>query len=390
MHFRSILRLAITLLSGILILTFAWLSSRPMPTPPLPSPSAPPISPSESQNFRVLAIVAEGADRELLSLAAPSLVAELKASEDLTFTLSTLATGLQQKGEEEPEPFWRTAMRRGLRAAVLFWPEIYPDSDLRADYTVAPASCYGGPSLHTVTFSQTLSIQTLPSPSFSPPLEGSVEIRGEEGGLMASLRLWALDSSDDGKTNYDAVLLEGSQKPLRPGEWLALEVDHHLHSGAFFKLLELSPDAKKAILYRTPLCYNYALPPALLQGLNRELGFFPPPADPQSLAKGWITLEDVSFLEKERVRWATKATALVWEQYKPDLLLAHFPQTSTLTAESLKMLAEGVKEGEIMMLISLAPEGFLAVYGGEKQSLAKLFSLSTEDIAPLLLSLLLK
>ena len=388
MRLRSILRWAILILNIILILTFAWLSSRPMP--PLPPPSPPAASSSEGEHLRVLAIVVEGADRELINLATPSIVADLKAPADLAVALSALATGTSQEGEVEPEPFWRTAMRRGLRAAVLFWPEIYPDSALRADYTVAPASCYGNSSLHTITFTQPLSTpESLPA-SFSPPVEGIVEIRGEEGGLMASLRLWALDSSDDGTSNYDAVLLEGSQKPLHPGEWLAEEVDHHLHSGAFFKLLELSPDAKKAVLYRTPLCYTYALPPSLLQELNREIGFFRPPPDPQSLAEGWITPEDASFLEKEMARWTTEATVLVWERYKPDILLAHFPQASALTAESLKPLAEGMREGEIMMFISLAPEGFLAVYGGGEQSFATPISLSAEDIAPLVLSLLLK
>jgi len=387
MRLKSVLRLAILILSGLLILTFAWLSSRPMLPPPPLSPPA--VSSSESQHFRVLAIVVEGANRELINLATPYLVADLKAPEEITAALSTLATGISQRDEEEVEPFWRTAMRRGLKAAVLFWPEIYPDSEFKADYTVAPASCYGSSSLHTVSFSQPPSIPASLPPSFSPPVEGIVEIR-EEGSLMASLRLWALDSSDDGKSNYDAVLLEGSQKPLHPGEWLALEVDHHLHSGSLFKLLELSPEAKRAVLYRTPLCYTYAFPPSLLQELNKKLGFFRPPPDSQSLAEGWIKPEDASFLEKEVTRWTTEAIALVWEQYKPDLLLAHFPQSSTLTAESLKPLAEGMREGEVMVLISLAPEGFLAVYGGERQSLANPFSLSAEDVAPLLLSLLLR
>lgn len=372
-----------------------------MPPSPVLSDAPPILSAETSRATRIMVLLMEGSDISLLDLTEPGevlsplLLTKLNGPDDSTLALASIVTGLPPaklsalSSENEPEPFWRTAMRQGFKAAILFWPEIYPDSPFNADYTVAPELCYGSSQLYTITFTETISPWTDSLSSFSTPLEGVVKIKAPEGGIIAHLRILALDTTDDGKANHEAIIMEGNHKLLRQGEWLSLKIDPHLHSGAFFKLLELRPDRKKALLYQTPICYNYAAPPPLLRELNEKLGFFPPFPDPQSIAQGWIKPEDVAFFQRERASWITKAIATVWDSYGPDLLLARFNLmrgTANLTRESLRTLAEMLGEKELLMVLSPPPDGFLALYGKKEESLESPYSFNVENVAPLILS----
>ncbi|MCS7285861.1 MAG: hypothetical protein RMK30_04400 [Anaerolineae bacterium] len=417
MRTKNIVKLSICLVSCTLILTFTALALRPMPLSPGLSSTPPILSSETSRAIRIMVLLVEGSDISLLDLAKPGgplsplLLTKLSGPDDPVVALASIVTGLPpaklsalSPEENEPEPFWWTAMRQGFRAAVLFWPEIYPDSPFSADYTVAPELCYGSSQLHTITFTEAISPWASSLSSFSPPLEGIVEIKAPEGGTIAYLRILALDTTDDGKVNHEALIVEGNLKPMRQGEWLSLKIDPHLHSGAFFKLLELRPDRKKALLYRTPICYNYAAPPPLLRELNEELGFFPPFPDPQSTAQGWIKPEDVDLFQRERASWTTKAITIVWDNYRPDLLLARFNlirETATLTptdshllkaynltGESLRTLAEMLGEKELLIILSPPPEGFLALYGKKEESLESPYSFNVENVVPLILSFL--
>lgn len=387
------IKLTILALSSFLILIFAWLAFRPMPLSQVPP--GPPAStyPEEPQGFRVLAIMVDGSTEELISQAELGVGTFFRA--ELASPEEFLANG---------EPFWRVAMRRGLKAAVLFWPEVYPDSPFRADYTVAPDLCYGSSYLHTITFTKVITPWAGLPPSFSIPLEGAMEIRAPEGGMVARFRLLALDAVDDGVTSYNALVVEGGDKLLHPGEWLTLEVNPHLNSGAFLKLLHL--DHKKALLYQTPICYAYASPPSLLRELNEKLGFPPPPIDPQSLEQGWISEEDALFLLQERAHWAAEVTFLTWKDYKTDLMLVRLglineaaalpsgknsflPQAYELTSETLKELIEGVDKDEIVAVFSSGSRGFLIIYGGmAKVKVESPHPLNAKDLGSLLLSLL--
>lgn len=390
---KKAIKLTILALSVFLTLTFAWLALRPVP--PYRVPSGPPefTYTEQSQGFRVLAMLVNGATKELIpqfELGAGAFYqTELEGPEVF------LAAG---------EPFWRVAMRHGLKAAVLFWPEVYPDSPFRADYTVAPDLCYGSSYLHTITFTEVITPWANLTPSFSIPLEGIMEVKAPEGGLIARFRFLALDTTDDGVTGYDALALEGSSELLRPGEWLVLEVDPHLHSGAFLKLLRLDP--KKALLYQTSICYTYASPPSLLRELNRELGFPPPPIDPQSLDQGWISPEDALFLLNERARWVAEAALLVWRDYKPDLMLVYsglmkeatalpsnennfLLQAYNLTGQIFRKLKENMEGEGIAAVFSSGPEGFFVIHGDmAKVKIESPYPLDAKDVGSVLLSLL--
>lgn len=389
--------------------------------PPSPGEPPPPLAmPSDnSQTLRVMVVLIEGADRELARMAkldellSPILVTQLEGPDDLALAIDSFAKGISpdklaalSAGEEETEPFWRVVMRRGLKTAVLFWPEIYPDSPHRADYTIAPISCYGQAYPHTITFTEVISPWTDLTLSFSPPLEGSLKIEAPEGGTIASLRILALDTIDDGKVNYDAVNLQRDDETLRSGRWLPLEIDPHLHSGAFFKLMGINPERKTALLYHTPLCYAYALPSSLTRELNEKFSFPPPLPDAQSLARGWLTAEDAIFFLERRTEWASEAIAIAWNKYKPDLLIAHLDllsnvktlpdagadfstQASYLIARNLKRLAEGLGERELLVILSPGPGGFLGIYGRDGGKIESPSSISVEDVASVILSLLL-
>ena len=58
-------------------------------------------------------------------------------------------------------------------------------------------------------------------------------------------------------------------------------------------------------------------------------------------------------------------------------------------AESLRRLAEGIGEDALLVVLSPEPEGFLAIYGRSAGKVESSTPLRTEDIATLILSLLL-
>lgn len=390
---KKVIKLTILALSSLLVLIFAWLAFRPMPLSRVP-PGPPAFTyPEEPQGFRVLAVMVDESTEELIPQA------ELGAG---TFFKVELAS--PEEFLADGEPFWRAAMRRGLKAAVLFWPEVYPDSPFRADYTVAPDLCYGSSYLHAITLTEIISPWAGLPPSFSTPSEGVMEIRAPEGGIIARFRLLALDTVDDGVTSYDALVVEGGNELLHPGEWLSLEVDPHLSSGAFLKLLHL--DRKKASLYQTPICYSYASPPYLLRELNEKSGFPPPPIDPQSLDRGWINREDALFLLQERAHWVAEAIFLVRKDYKADLMLVRLglineaaalppgessflTQAYALTGETLKRLIKGMEKDEIMAVFSSGSRGFLVIHGGMgRVKVESPYPLKAKDLGSLFLSLL--
>ncbi len=256
------------------------------------------------------------------------------------------------------EPIWRTAMRRGLRTATVFWPGAGPDlpeqSALRqpfdpaqgraqdsADYTVAYGESDIPSAQHTITFTVASGWENAPR-SFSPLQEGLLRITGHEDALVSAINVLAVDTRDDGIANYDTFYLcrfkeiDEDSAPLVEGQWAPVTVSPHLRSGAYFKITAsnlisltnpLSPTVPITVsapinltVFQSQVSYNRASPVELLREVSELFGFFPPPPDHHALQQGWITPEDYLTMAETQSRWMMEVAIHIYTTYHPDLM----------------------------------------------------------------------
>lgn len=223
----------------------------------------------------------------------------------------------------QTELVWRTAMREGRRAAVLFWPGIDLDDPASlADYTVTQGAVDAESAQHEVALAPASAWMGQPS-SFSPALEGTFTI-DKDGAPLAEVYVLAIDTTEDHQVNYDAFYLDrkrqvtGDSARLHPGETAPLLVDELLASGAYFTLTRVDPE--RVTIFQSRLCYNQARPDDLLREINARLGFFPAPADDGALQRGWITPEQYLHMAQIQSSWMMSVTTFVLETYQPELL----------------------------------------------------------------------
>lgn len=224
-----------------------------------------------------------------------------------------------------PEPIWRTAMRHGLKTAVLFWPIATPDRpDLRADYMVLTVESNIPAALHAVSLHEASDWKAAP-PSFSPLQEGVLSIRSGEGSTVAAFYILAIDNLDDATVNYDELLLDDDKdltngyEKIHFGKWAAAIVSPRLHSGAYFHFTAAT--AVTAAVYQSRICYTQAYPADLLQALNTQFGFPPPPPDGEALQAGWLTPKQYYEMVERRAKWMMDVVLYVYQTYHPDLVL---------------------------------------------------------------------
>jgi predicted AlkP superfamily phosphohydrolase/phosphomutase len=267
-------------------------------------------------------------------------------SQQLPGALSPSAD-LAEEGNTASEPFWRTAMRNGLRTAAVFWPAASPDEpDIRADYMVATAESDIPSAQHVIPLQEASGWESAPA-SFSPLQEGTLRIVSPEGSTVATLHLLALDDQDDVTTSYDLLLLDDDKDlanghtELRLGKWAGVTVSPRLHSGAH--LLFTASTGLTVTLYQSRLGYNQAHPADLLQAINDQFGSPPPAPDSAALRAGWLSPQQYCEMADRRAEWMGYVVLYVYQTYAPDLLLT----AQTIIADYARpfFLVDGRQEG---------------------------------------------
>jgi len=227
-------------------------------------------------------------------------------------------------GFDEPmkdaEPVWVTASKNGLTTAAVFFVGGSPSlRNQMADYTIG----YGIEDAYSTQ--RTISLEPAgdwaqPPTSYSPPLEGSMTIQN-----VGPVFLYAIDSTDDQTSNYDAVLLNtersgsASAQILKVGDWGSLVILPKSYSGATFLLQSLT--AEQATLFQSGVNHNTASPADFLQTINEKFGFFPASADSYALENGWINEQDFLVMLEHQSIYMAEVTAWVYQTYQPDLLM---------------------------------------------------------------------
>jgi predicted AlkP superfamily phosphohydrolase/phosphomutase len=238
----------------------------------------------------------------------------------------------------EAEPVWRTAMREARSTATLFWPGVSLDEPgVLADYVVTRGTVDAAPAQHEVTLAEAAAWPGAPV-SFAPCREGTLTI-SKQGVPLARVYVLALDTGDDAQVSYDTFILSRTREVtagsvrLRPGELAPLEIDSHVHSGAYFAVTEAS--AERLVIYQSAVCYNEAQPEELVRAVNARFGPIPPEPDGEALRQGWISPELFVSMARIRLRWMAEVTNLVLTDFRPELLFACLDGPEALERELL-------------------------------------------------------
>ena len=235
-----------------------------------------------------------------------------------------------QAVEGQPQPLvqvesvWRTAMRSGLRTALLFWPSATRNvPELSGDYVVSAVSSDVPAAQRAVRLQDAEGWEGAPQ-SFSPLREGVLRVLGTDGGTAAAFYVLVADRTDDGAVNYDGLVLD-SDKSLSNGhvlatldKWAPATISPRLHSGAYFCLTACSN--LTATIYTSRVCYNQAYPDDLLRSINVRHGFPPPVPDAEAFRAGWITPEQYYEMARRRAEWSTDVALYVYQSVRPDLM----------------------------------------------------------------------
>jgi hypothetical protein len=151
--------------------------------------------------------------------------------------------------------------------------------------------------------------------------------------------LLALDATDDGRVDYDRLLVvpeAGERREVRAGEWFPVEVSSaEGRTGAWCKLLALSPDLAATEIYVGPLSRSTGEPREWVRRLDAEIGFWPGTPDTDVFGEGSARPE--VFLEQtERlVDFLTRADLLAISRSDWDLLLVYQPEVDETSHEFL-------------------------------------------------------
>jgi predicted AlkP superfamily pyrophosphatase or phosphodiesterase len=199
------------------------------------------------------------------------------------------------------ETLWEAALRQGKRAGVLLWPGADATLERRTAnwgmlWLDKPDRASTLVTLHRSNWSRMPDGPlTLGLESRSPILH-SLAIIGPEGQAGREFDLLAVDRTDDGKVNYDAIVpgIVGDRVFLRPGEWGRVpcqQPDPHRSIRSTFcwlKVMSFDPGLDNAQVYFNAVYNLRAYPPMTFEVNLATSGLlWTGPPDDHSLTESW-------------------------------------------------------------------------------------------------------
>jgi predicted AlkP superfamily pyrophosphatase or phosphodiesterase len=234
------------------------------------------------------------------------------------------------------ETLWQAARRQGKRVAVMSYPGADGNGpDRTADWMMTwPGEPLAKGRLWTIPRSawEEPGSATGDGRSFSPVRRTTLAF----GDTNYRVRLAAADGTDDGRVDYDRVIVEGMKTPVRVGEWFPVEVANpEGRTGAWCRVIALAPDLSEARIYVGPLSHSTGFPAEWVRTLDEKIGFWP--GVPDSTAFGADSATPELFLEQadRLVDFLTRAELLAIARTDWDLLLIYQPEVDETGHEFL-------------------------------------------------------
>lgn len=209
-------------------------------------------------------------------------------SDDLLKTVSGFAAPI------ETETLWEAAKRQGKRVGSTTWPGADGTNPRRtADWGMVYVNTADRwPEVVSLQRDQWQPASSQGIGSHSPGLEAEVKVGTQ------TFRLLAVDSTDDGKTNYDAIQVQDKGGPPYPtipfgaGAWANIpcrvvpEKAPPRGTVCTIKFLEIAPDLSGVRVYFGGVYPLQAYPPELDADLEQQL-VWPGPPDDYRLSDSW-------------------------------------------------------------------------------------------------------
>jgi predicted AlkP superfamily pyrophosphatase or phosphodiesterase len=242
------------------------------------------------------------------------------------------------------DTLWQAARRQGKRVGVL----LYPGGDgatpeRTADFGLTFHPKKSAPArfvrVAATDWSDAAASRTR---SFSPPRASRLAFppTGHAAALVA------VDTTDDGRVNYDRLEIApeaGAPGTVRIGEWFAAEAaDGERRTGAWCKLLSLSPDLSETEIYAGVLESTDAYPDSFRSDLDGSAGFWP--GVPDADHTGAKSHPEIYVEQAERLAdFLTRAQVRAIARGDWDLLLLYQPEVDEI--EHPFFLTEPRQEG---------------------------------------------
>jgi predicted AlkP superfamily pyrophosphatase or phosphodiesterase len=239
--------------------------------------------------------------------------------------------GAKLSGFDAPiraDTLWQAARRQGKRVGVLLYPggdgtapertadfglTFHPKKSAPARFVRLASGDWTDGGASTVR-------------SYSPPRTARLEFPPTHHAAT----LVAIDTTDDGRVNYDRVEImpeSGETEAAGPGDWFGAEAAGEARrTGAWCKLLALAPDLSGAEIYAGGLFSSDAYPEAFRRDLDENAGFWPGVPD-QDNADAHSPHPEIYVEQADRLA-AFLTRAQVWAIRRGgwDLLLFYQPQ----------------------------------------------------------------
>jgi predicted AlkP superfamily pyrophosphatase or phosphodiesterase len=235
------------------------------------------------------------------------------------------------------ETLWEAARRQGKRVGSMLFPGADGKTPARsADWgMVFVTDPIVAAKLQTPDAAAWKAADSPEHGSFSPGRRLTLSF----GKTAHAVTFAALDSTDDGRVNYDRLRVEpeaGAPSEVVPGDWFPVEVrGEEGRTGAWCKLLSLSPDLSKAEIYIGGLYRNAAYPEDLRRSLDERIGFWPGPPNDHVFGAGSAHPE-IYLEQAERFSdFLTAADLVAIARSDWDLLLLYQPEVDSVEHEFL-------------------------------------------------------
>lgn len=235
------------------------------------------------------------------------------------------------------DTLWEAARRQGKRVGVM----LYPGADGRTPSRTADwgINWPGDPAtrgkLWTLAGASWPGAQVAGEKSYSPARRATLAF----GSTGHAVSVVAIDSTDDGRVNYDHLRVEaevGAAIDVSPGDWFPAEIRAEgRRTGAWCKLLSLSADLSNVEIYLGPLGTNTGYPKEFLQKIDETFGFWPGTPDARSFPpdseRGEVLLEQADRL----AAYITRQQLFAMARPDWDLLLCYQPEVDEISHEFL-------------------------------------------------------
>lgn len=282
--------------------------------------------------------------------------------------------GAQRSGFVVPlraETLCEAARRQGKRVGVMAYPHAAGAVPSRCaafgmNWVSVPRS---RPRLERLAGTSWSPAEASAERSFSPPKRTVLDFPP----TSHRVAFVALDSTDDGRLDYDRLRVEpetGAARTITVGDWFAIEVSGRTgRAGAWCKLLTLTPDLSTVEIYMGGIWEADAYPEDFRRAVDARAGFWPGRAD--SLAFGAQSDRPDIYLEQSDrlTEFLTAANLVALERSDWDLLFGYLSEVDAV--EHHFLLADPRQEGFTPERAARFAEYIDQSYAAADQSIAR-------------------